>query len=186
MQIVSDETKRLSRLVRSMLDIAQLQSEGGIPEEKKTRFDISECAGQMLLTFEQKILGKQLDVDVQFPDYPLYTVANRDSICQVIYNLIDNAVKFCPEGETIGLKLRTGDSKIYLSVSNRGDTIPAQELPLVFDRFHKMDKSRSQNRDGWGLGLYIVKTIVCSHGEDISVTSVDGLTTFTFTLPLVN
>ncbi|MBR0331846.1 MAG: HAMP domain-containing histidine kinase, partial [Alistipes sp.] len=69
MQIVSDETKRLSRLVRSMLDIAQLQSEGGIPEEKKTRFDISECAGQMLLTFEQKILGKQLDVDVQFPDY---------------------------------------------------------------------------------------------------------------------
>ena len=186
MQIVSDETKRLSRLVRSMLDIAQLQSEGGIPEEKKTRFDISECAGQMLLTFEQKILGKQLDVDVQFPDYPLYTVANRDAICQVIYNLIDNAVKFCPEGEMIGLKLRTGDSKIYLSVSNRGDTIPAQELPLVFDRFHKMDKSRSQNRDGWGLGLYIVKTIVCSHGEDISVTSVDGLTTFTFTLPLVN
>ena len=86
----------------------------------------------------------------------------------------------------IGLKLRTGDSKIYLSVSSRGDTIPAQELPLVFDRFHKMDKSRSQNRDGWGLGLYIVKTIVCSHGEDISVTSVDGLTTFTFTLPLVN
>jgi signal transduction histidine kinase len=186
MQIVSDETKRLSRLVRSMLDIAQLQSEGGIPEEKKTRFDISECAGQMLLTFEQKILAKELDVDAQLPDYPLYTVADRDSICQVIYNLIDNAVKFCPEGETIGLKLRTGDSKIYLSVSNRGQTIPARELPLVFDRFHKMDKSRSQNREGWGLGLYIVKTIVCSHGEDISVTSVDGLTTFTFTLPLVN
>jgi signal transduction histidine kinase len=186
MQIVSDETKRLSRLVRSMLDIAQLQSEGGIPEEKKTRFDISECAGQMLLTFEQKILAKELEVDAQLPDYPLYTVADRDSICQVIYNLIDNAVKFCPEGETIGLKLRTGDSKIYLSVSNRGQTIPARELPLVFDRFHKMDKSRSQNREGWGLGLYIVKTIVCSHGEDISVTSVDGLTTFTFTLPLVN
>ena len=61
-----------------------------------------------------------------------------------------------------------------------------EELPLVFDRFHKLDKSRSQNRDGWGLGRYIVKTIVCSHGENISVTSRDGKTEFTFTMPLVN
>ena len=67
-----------------------------------------------------------------------------------------------------------------------GNTIPPEELPLVFDRFHKLDKSRSQNRDGWGLGLYIVKTIVCSHGEDISVSSKDGKTEFTFTMPLVN
>ena len=186
MQIVSDETKRLSRLVRSMLDISQLQSEGGIPDEKKSRFDILECAGQMLLTFEQKIVSKELDVDVQMPDYPLFTVANRDSICQVIYNLIDNAVKFCPTGGVLGLKVSSGDSKIYISVENEGESIPAEELPLVFDRFHKLDKSRSQNRDGWGLGLYIVKTIVCSHGEDISVTSMDGKTAFTFTLPLVN
>ena len=70
--------------------------------------------------------------------------------------------------------------------SNDGDTIPPEELSLVFDRFHKTDKSRSQNRDGWGLGLYIVKTIVCSHGENISVTSRDGKTEFTFTMPLVN
>ena len=65
-------------------------------------------------------------------------------------------------------------------------TIPPEELPLVFDRFHKLDKSRSQNRDGWGLGLYIVKTIVCAHGENISVTSKNGKTEFTFTMPLVN
>ena len=186
MQIVSDETKRLSRLVRSMLDISLLQSEGGIPDEKKSRFDISECAGQMLLTFEQKIVSKGLDVEVSLPDYPLFTVANRDAICQVIYNLIDNAVKFCPSGGVLGLKISTGDSKIYLSVENEGESIPPEELPLVFDRFHKLDKSRTQNRDGWGLGLYIVKTIVCSHGEDISVTSMDGKTAFTFTLPLVN
>ncbi len=186
MQIVSDETKRLSRLVRSMLDISQLQSEGGIPDEKKSRFDISECAGQMLLTFEQKINDRKLDVQVDMPDYPLFTVANRDSICQVIFNLIDNAVKFCPGGGVLGLQIRNGDTKIYVSVSNDGPTIPPEELPLVFDRFHKLDKSRSQNRDGWGLGLYIVKTIVCSHGEDISVTSAEGKTTFTFTLPLVN
>ena len=107
-------------------------------------------------------------------------------VTQVVYNLIDNAVKFCPQQGTLGLDLREGGNKIYISVSNDGETIPPEELPLVFDRFHKTDKSRSQNRDGWGLGLYIVKTIVCSHGENISVTSREGKTTFTFTMPLVN
>ena len=186
MQLVSDETKRLSRLVRSMLDISRLQDQGGIPDEKKTRFEIEECAGQVLITFEQKILQKGVNVEVDMPEHPVYTIANQDYITQVIYNLLDNAVKFCPEGGTIGLSIKEGSSKAYVSIFNDGETIPPEELPLVFDRFHKMDKSRSQNRDGWGLGLYIVKTIVCSHGEDISVSSRDGKTEFTFTLPLVN
>ena len=186
MQIVSDETKRLSRLVRSMLDISRLQDQGGIPEEKKTRFDVEECAGQVLINFEPKITAKNLNVEVDIPEIPAYTLANQDYITQVIYNLLDNAVKFCPEGGTIGLTIRLSANKIHVSVFNEGETIPPQELPLVFDRFHKLDKSRSQNRDGWGLGLYIVKTIVCSHGEDISVSSLDGKTEFTFTLPLVN
>jgi len=185
LQIVSDETKRLSRLVRSMLDISQLQSQD-IPEEKKMHFDLEEVMGQVLITFEKKITDKGLEVEVDMPEHPVYTIANRDYITQVIYNLLDNAVKFCPEGKTLGLRIREGGSKAYISISNEGDTIPANELPLVFDRFHKLDKSRTQNRDGWGLGLYIVKTIVCSHGEDISVSSKDGKTTFTFTLPLVN
>ena len=186
LQIVSDETKRLSRLVRSMLDISQLQKEEGIPEEKKMHFDLEEAMGQVLITFEKKINDKRLEVEVDMPEHPVYTMANRDAITQVIYNLIDNAVKFCPEGKTLGLKIREGGSKAYISVSNEGETIPPEELPLVFDRFHKLDKSRSQNRDGWGLGLYIVKTIVCSHGENISVSSKDGKTEFTFTMPLVN
>jgi signal transduction histidine kinase len=186
LQIVSDETKRLSRLVRSMLDISQLQKEEGIPEEKKMHFDLEESMGQVLITFEKKINDKNLNVDVDMPEHPVYTFANRDYVTQVIYNLIDNAVKFCPEGGTLGLTIRPGGSKAYISVSNDGETIPPEELPLVFDRFHKMDKSRSKNRDGWGLGLYIVKTIVCSHGENISVTSRDGITDFTFTMPLVN
>lgn len=185
LHIVSDETKRLSRLVRSMLDISQLQKEQGIPEDKKVHFDLEECAGQVLITFEKKINDKHLNVDVNFPEHPVYTMANRDYITQVIYNLIDNAVKFCPEGGTLGLKIREGSDKAYVSVSNDGETIPPEELSLVFDRFHKLDKSRSQNRDGWGLGLYIVKTIVCSHGENISVTSKDGKTEFTFTMPLI-
>jgi len=186
LQIVSDETKRLSRLVRSMLDISQLQNEGGIPEEKKMHFDLEEVLGQVLITFEQKINDKQLEVEVDMPDHPVYTFANRDYITQVLYNLLDNAVKFCPQGKTLGLKIARGGSKAYVSVSNEGQTIPPEELSLLFDRFHKLDKSRSQNRDGWGLGLYIVKTIVCSHGENISVTSRDGKTEFTFTMPLVN
>ena len=86
----------------------------------------------------------------------------------------------------MGISVKEGGNKIYVSIFNDGETIPAEELPLVFDRFHKLDKSRSQNRDGWGLGLYIVKTIVCSHGENISVSSRSGRTEFTFTLPLVN
>ena len=186
LRIVSDETKRLSRLVRSMLDISQLQKEEGIPEEKKMHFDLEECAGQVLITFEKKINDKLLEVDVDFPEHPVFTMANRDYITQVIYNLLDNAVKFCPEGGTLGLKIKEGNSKAYISVSNTGETIPPEELPLVFDRFHKLDKSRSKNRDGWGLGLYIVKTIVCSHGENISVSSKDGKTEFTFTMPLIN
>ena len=185
LQIVSDETKRLSRLVRSMLDISQLQNQD-IPEDKKMHFDLEEAMGQVLITFERKITDKNLDVEVEMPEHPVYTIANRDYVTQVIYNLLDNAVKFCPEGGLLGLRIREGGNKAYISISNQGDTIPPEELPLVFDRFHKLDKSRSQNRDGWGLGLYIVKTIVCSHGENISVTSRDGKTEFTFTMPLVN
>lgn len=186
MQIVSTETKRLSRLVRSMLDVSQLQSEGGIPTEQLTRFDVEECAGQMLITFEKKIMDKNIQVDVDMPECPIYTVAQQDYISQVIYNLLDNAVKFCPDGGRLSMKIRESDSKIYVSVGNDGQTIPPEELPLLFERFHKMDKSRTENRDGWGLGLYIVKTIVGLHGEDITATSQGGFTEFTFTLPLMS
>ena len=186
LRLVSDETKRLNRLVRSMLDISQLQDKGGIPPEQRTRFDLTECVGQVLITFERKITDKKLDVEVNMPDLPVYTLANQDYMTQVIYNLLDNAVKFCPEGKKISLEVTTGRSKAYVRISNDGETIPPEELPLVFDRFHKTDKSRSQNRDSWGLGLYIVKTIVGAHGENISVTSREGKTTFTFTLPVVN
>ena len=186
MQIVSDETKRLSRLVRSMLDISRLQNQGGIPEEKKTRFDMEECVGEVLITFEQKINDKKLDVQVDLPEHPVFTRADKDSVTQVVYNLLDNAVKFCTEGGTLGLRLTVGGGKAYVTVSNEGRTIPPEELPLVFDRFHKIDKARNRSQEGWGLGLYIVKTLVCSHGENISVASRDGKTEFTFTMPLVN
>lgn len=186
LSLVSSETKRLNRLVRSMLDISRLQNQEAVPEDQKIRFDLCESLGLVLISFEQKINEKQLDVQVDMPDHPVFTLASQDAIHQVIYNLVDNAVKFCPQGEKITLDLREGSNKAYIAIGNRGQTIPPEELPLVFDRFHKIDKSRALNRDSWGLGLYIVKTIIDSHGENISVTSRDNTTTFTFTLPLVN
>ena len=184
LQMVSLETKRLSRLVRSMLDISRLQ-EKSIPEEQKNRFDLSEMAGQVLVSFEQKITKKNIDVQVDLPEHSVFTHANPDAINQVIYNLVDNGVKFCPEGGQLGVIIRENANKVHLSVWNTGEDIPDEELPLIFDRFHKIDKSRSKNRDSWGLGLYIVKTIINSHGENISVASAGGKTEFTFTLPLV-
>ena len=185
MTVISDEVKRLSRLVRSMLEISRLQDQGVSPE-RKVKFDICQTVGEVLLSFEQKINGKHLEVETDLPDIGARVLADRDAITQVVYNLIDNAVKFCPDGGTLGLAVtETRKGKYLVSVKNTGPTIPPEELPLVFDRFHKTDKSRSVDRDGWGLGLYIVRTIVLSHEEDIYVTSRDGVTEFSFTLPKV-
>ena len=107
-----------------------------------------------------------------------------DAITQVVYNLLDNAIKFATEGSTLGLSLWKQGDKAYVSVKDHGETIPPSELNLIFDRFHKTDRSRSLDRDGVGLGLYIVKTILGNHNEDISVTSADGVTEFVFTLTL--
>lgn len=182
MRTVSDEVKRLSRLVRSMLDISRLQSTG--EKIQKARFDVTEALGRTLLTFEQKIEEKNLDVQVDMPEKAVYVMANEDAITQVIYNLIDNGVKFAEKDSPFLLTVTTSGGKALVSVADYGPTIPAGELPLVFDRFHKSDKSRSMDKTGVGLGLYIVKTILGSHGEDITVTSREGLTTFTFTLEL--
>ena len=182
MQSVSAEVKRLSRMVRSMLDISRLQSTG--EEIKKSRFDVTETLGRTLLTFEQKIEEKKLDVQVDMPEKAVYVLANEDSITQVIYNLIDNGVKFADEGTPFLLTVSTSGGKALISVADHGATIPPEELSMVFDRFHKSDKSRSKDTSGVGLGLYIVRTILGSHGEDITVESRDGVTTFTFTLTL--
>ena len=184
MQLVSDETKRLSRLVRSMLEISRMQADG-VRKEQFVRFDVCEGVLQVLVTFEQKINARGIDVDADIPEDPIYTVASKDAITQVVYNLIDNAVKFCNAGGKLTVRVAQGGAKVFVTVRNTGAVIPPEELPLIFDRFHKLDKSRSQDRDGVGLGLYIVKTIIGAHGEDIQVESRDGATEFTFILPAV-
>ena len=184
MQIVSGEVRRLSRLVRNMLDISRLQAMG-VEESRMTRFDLGELMSDVIITFEQKINGKGLNVDVELPDRPVWVKAERDGITQIVYNLLDNAIKFCPQGGKLGLFLALEGGKAKVTVQNSGPTIDPNELPLLFDRFHKADKSRSADREGWGLGLYIAKTIVGAYGGDIWATSENGVTNFIFTLPTV-
>ena len=181
MELVSTEARRLSRLVRNMLDVSRLRDQG-IPAEKMSDFDICESAGQALLSFEQRINRKNLNVEIDMPDLGLTVHAAADLITQVLYNLLDNAVKFIDEDGTLSIRIQRQGPRAVITVGNTGPTIPPAELPLLFDRFHKTDKSRSTDRDGVGLGLYIVKTIVLAHGEDVYVTSHNNQTAFTFTL----
>ena len=182
LKVISSETRRLSRLVRKMLDLSRLQSAEYVTAQEQ--FDISEVMLRVLVSLETKINAKHLDVSTQLPEDPVEVWGDPDAITQVCYNLLDNAIKFSYEESTLGISIVTRAGKAYVSVRNQGDTIPPEELPLVFDRFHKTDHSRSEDRDGVGLGLYIVKTILNNHKENITVTSQDGVTEFTFTLTL--
>ena len=182
--VISSETKRLSRLVRGMLDMSRIQS--GEDKADFKPFDICEVVRLALVSLESKITSRGLDVDVDLPEEEVRVMGNRDAITQVVYNLIDNAAKFATPGSAIGLDLWKEAGKAHVSVRNLGETIPREELPLIFERFHKSDRSRSLDKDGVGLGLYIVKTILDTHGEDIFVTSQDGATTFSFTLTLAD
>ena len=180
---IRDETRRLSRLVRDMLGVSQAKARAA-DASRRTVFDVSELIVQTLLSFEGRATRKNLDVDPQLPDNPILVRADKDAITQVIYNLLDNAVKFAAPGSCLILKLYKGSGKAYVSVKDFGETIPPDDLPFIFDRFHKSDRSRSMDKDGVGLGLYLVKTILNSHDEDIAVKSGDGMTEFVFTLPL--
>ena len=183
LQAISSETKRLSRLVRQMLEMSRIQSTDAA-QLLSTSFNISEVIMRTLLTFETKITERDLDVDIQLPEESIVVRGNEDSYTQVIYNLLDNAVKFSERGSTLGIALWKQEGRAYISVKNHGETISSEELPFVFDRFRKTDKSRSKDRDGVGLGLAIVKTILNNHEEDITVTSRDGVTEFVFSAKL--
>ena len=182
LQTISSETRRLSRLVRRMLDLSRLQSAENVTAQEQ--FDVSEVMLRVLVSLETKINSRRLDVDTQLPDAPVMVWGDPDAITQVCYNLLDNAIKFSAEGSTMGISITTKGGKAHVAVRNTGATIPPDELAMIFDRFHKSDKSRSVDREGVGLGLYIVKTILNNHKENITVTSQDGVTEFVFTLTL--
>ena len=184
LQIIVSETRRLSRLVRRMLDLSRLNALAESSITAQEQFDLTEVMSRVIVSLEGKITGRKLDVDVQMPDEKLMVWGDPDSITQVCYNLLDNAAKFAATGSVITIVITKKDGKACTTVRNLGATIPKDELPVLFDRFHKADYSRSMDREGVGLGLYIVKTILGNLKEDIHVTSEDGVTEFTFTLTL--
>ena len=160
-----------------------MQSKGSDLTRRRD-FDVNELIISTLLNFETRAEEKELDVDLQLPEVHMLVTADPDAITQVLYNLLDNAIKFADRGSTLTVSLWKETSKAYVSVKDCGATIPPDDLPLIFDRFHKSDRSRSLDRDGVGLGLYLVKNILDAHNEDIAVTSRDGVTEFVFTLRL--
>lgn len=181
LNIIATEVRRLSRLVGTLLDISRLQS--GDRELKKSAFDICEMARQIVISFEQKIDKKKLDVTFDLDSDNMLAFADRDAIYQIMYNLCDNAVKFSREGGKNIVAIHERDKKLLISVYNEGEGIAQEDLPFVFDRFYKSDKSRGLDKSGVGLGLYIAKTVIDAHDEKIWVESVQGkFCKFTFTL----
>lgn len=180
--IVSTEIRRLSRLVVSMLNMSKIES--GELQMKPSSYDISEQIIHILLTFEQKIENKHIEIIGLDNLKPVTITADSDMIYQAIYNLFDNAVKFTNSGGYIEVSLKEKSNDITVSIKNSGESIKQEELSRVFERFYKIDKSRSLDSKGAGLGLYIVKLMIEMHGGRIYATS-DSVQTaeFTFTLP---
>lgn len=181
LRIVSSETKRLSRLVQQLLDLSRIES--GVRKFNMTVFDICEMARQILISFETKIDAKKLDVEFISDSDNMYVSADRDAIYQIFYNIADNGIKFSDEGGKYRVSILQKEKKVYVSVYNEGIGIPQEDIPYVFDRFYKGDKSRGIDKTGVGLGMYISKTIIDAHHEEIWVKSIHGeYCEFVFTL----
>lgn len=181
LRVISEEVQRLSRMTMSMLSAAKIQS--GELIISPAPFDFSEMASQIILSFEQKINAKHLDVQVDFADR-LMVMGDRDHVFRAVYNLVDNAVKFIDDGGRLHLTAYPAGAFCEFSICNTGGGIAPEDIAHIFDRFYKTDRSRSRDHSGAGLGLYIVKNIINLHGGDISVRSDGGETEFSFTLPL--
>ncbi len=187
LKVVSEEVRRLSRLVTALLDVSRLQA--GDRKFDMKPFDVCEMGRQILISFEQKIEGKGLDVEFECDEDNMYVLADRDAIHQILYNICDNAVKFASERGKLKMSFTWSDGeanrhrKAVVTVFNEGQGIPPEDIPFVFERFYKSDKSRSLDKSGVGLGMFISKTIIEAHGESISVDSEYGTyCAFTFTL----
>lgn len=180
LKIVSEEVSRLSRLVRSMLNISKYET--GEVKLKITSFDVTSLAVKTLLLFEGQIEKKKIEI-VGLDSPPLYMEGDVDLIQQVVYNLVENAVKFVNEGGYIAFKFEYQNENAVFSIKNSGEGLTQDELPKVFDRFYKTDESHGKDKTGVGLGLAIVRSIINLHGGNILVRSTKGeYTEFSFSL----
>ena len=183
LSIVSTEIKRLSRIVQSMLSLARLES--GEQNVNPVNFNLSDLTIEIMLSQEQRIEDKNITVKGLDSGTDVTVTADRDLIYQAIYNIIDNAIKFTPNDKSIEITVSSDGNMAKIAVRNDGKGIPQNEMQHIFERFYKSDKSRSINKEGTGLGLYITKTIVDIHKGNITVNSVPGsYTEFVITLPL--
>ena len=182
LKIVSDEIKRLSRLVKTMLSLSRIDS--GQLRLNMVDFDLLGLTGQTLLTFEKRIEEKSITIEGLEDAEPMPVHGDYDLLGQVLYNLLDNAVKFTNVGGSIQIHIEKRDDRTVCSIRNTGAGIPAEEMPRIFERFYKSDRSRGLDKNGIGLGLYIVQTAVALHKGEVLVRSVEGdYTEFSFWLP---
>jgi len=179
--VISAEVHRLSRLVSQILDVSRLES--GERKFNFTDFDIAEMARIILISFEQKIENKRLDVEFDAEDDEMIAFADKDAIYQVLYNLCHNAMKFSRENGKFHIYIRRStQKKIVVTVFDEGQSVSQEDTKLIFERFYKTDKSRGLDKSGVGLGLYISKTIIDAHDEKIWVDSREDGCAFSFTL----
>lgn len=181
LKIIKNEIKRLNRLVSSLLDISRLQS--GERKFDMKVFNICELARQTVISFENQLEEKNLDVEFDLDEFDIDVIGDKDAINQVIYNLCHNAIKFSKEQGKYKVSIKDEGEKVRFVMYNEGIGIAKDEVPFVFDRFYKSDKSRGLDKTGAGLGLFISKTIIEAHGEEMNVNSEYGkYCEFSFTL----
>ncbi len=182
LKIVSDEVRRLSRLVVAMLNMSKIES--GDFEMKPKNYNLTDQIINVLLNFEQKIEQNNIEIKGLDEIDLIYVNADTDMVYQIIYNLFDNAVKFTNEGGYIQIGATQMSDFVQVSIKNSGVGINSAELSRIFERFYKVDKSRSLDSNGAGLGLYIVKMMVEMHGGRIYAKSEnENEAEFIFTLP---
>ena len=183
LQLVSQETGRLARLVQNMLDLSKLES--GEYRVNARMFNIWETLTGVALSAEQRINDGQIDLEGLTMDERVLVYADPDLIHQVVYNLLDNAIKFTPPGGIIRFNVEKLGPEAEISVWNSGQGISEEALPFVFERFYKEDQSRGLHARGAGLGLHICKVLVNLSGGQIRVESKQGeWCRFVFTLPV--
>lgn len=183
--IVLNETERLTKLTNSLLTLNNLNTKGMLLE--KTDFDLNQVIRNTAVTFEGTCKQKKIGIELVLTGDIMMVNADMGKIQQVLYNLLDNAIKFSHTDAVIKIETSEKKNKVLVSVKDHGIGIPKDSLKLIWDRFYKTDLSRGKDKKGTGLGLSITKEIINSHGENINVVSTEGVgTEFMFTLPLAD
>lgn len=182
LQIVLNETDRLTKLTNSLLTLNNLNTKGMLLD--RTDFDINQVIRNTAASFEGTCRKKTIAIELVLTGDVMYVNADMGKIQQVLYNLLDNAIKFSHHDSVIRIETSEKKHKLFVSVKDSGIGIPKDDLKLIWERFYKSDLSRGKDKKGTGLGLSIVKEIIASHGEHINVISTEGVgTEFIFSLP---